>query len=127
MTKKKKSKRGVKAKPLKKKLIAPPYKKPKTSETKFLMIILAVLVILFLVSTFYNRYKLNLEAEKIINPLVVGKEIDEQALNKFMNTDYNELKEELGITKDFIVHFEDKDGNPIQINGMYGFGYKQST
>jgi len=127
MVKKRKSKRGVKAKPLKKKLIAPHYKKQKTSEAKFLMIILAVLVILFLVSTFYNRYKLNLEAEKIINPLVVGKEIDEQALNKFMNTDYNELKEELGITKDFIVHFEDKDGTPIQINGMYSFGYKQST
>jgi len=65
------------------------------------------------------------EAEKIIDSLVVGDELNEQALNKFMSTDYSELKKELGLTKDFTVHFEDKNENPIQINGMYGFGYKK--
>ena len=112
------------AKPLKK-LIAPPFKKPKSSETNFLIAVIAVLIILFFASSFYNRYKIRSEAEKIIDSLVVGDEVDEQALNAFMSKDYDELKKELGITRDFIVHFEDKDENPIEINGMYSFGYEK--
>ena len=125
--KKKKIMKSIKsrAKPIKK-LIAPLYKKPKSSETNFFIAVLIVLVILFFASSFYNRYKINSEAEKIIDSFVVGDEIDEQALNSFMSTDYNELKKELGITKDFIVHFEDENENPIQINGMYWFGFEQS-
>ncbi len=112
------------AKPLKK-LIAPLYKKPKNSETKFFIAVIAVLIILFFVSSFYNKYKISSEAEKIIDSFVIGDEIDEQVLDSFMSKDYSELKKELGITKDFIVHFEDEDENPIQINGMYGFGYEK--
>ena len=129
MAKKKKSKsrKSKKAgKSIKKKPIAPIYKKQKSSETRFLIAVLAILIILFFVSSFYNEYKMNSEANSIINKIVVGDEIDEQALNSFMNTDYNKLKKELGITKDFIVHFEDENENPIQINGMYWFGYEQS-
>ena len=70
---------------------------------------------------------MNSEAEIIINKLIVGDELNEQALNNFMNKDYKELKKELGLTKNFIVHFEDENENPIQINGMYGFGFEQST
>jgi len=114
------------AKPIKK-LIAPPFKKPKSSDSKFFIAILLVLIVLFFASSFYNRYKMNSEAEKIIDSLVVGDELNEQALNKFMSTDYKELKKELGLTKDFTVRFEDKDENPIQINGMYGFGFEQLT
>ena len=113
------------AKPLKKNLIAPIYKEQKSSETKFLIAVIIVLVILFFASSFYNRYKTSLEAEKIIDFFIVGGEVDEQALNSFMSKDYNELKKELGITKDFIVHFEDENENPIEINGMYGFGYEK--
>ena len=122
-----KAKKSIKsrAKSLKKELIAPPYKKPKTSETRFFIAVLAILIILFFASSFYNKYKMNSEAEKIIDSLVVGDELNEQALNKFMSTDYNELKKELGLTKDFIVHFEDENENPLQINGMYGFGYEK--
>ena len=125
--KKKKIVKSIKprAKSLRKKLIAPIYKKPKTIETKFFMAVLLVLIILFFVSSFYNKYKMNSEAEKIIDSLVVGDELNEHALNRFMSTDYNELKKELGITKDFTIHFEDENENPIQINGMYGFGYKK--
>ena len=125
--KKKKIVKSIKprAKPLKKKLIAPIYKKPKTSEAKFFIAVLVVLIILFFVSSFYNRYKMNSEAEKIIDSLVVGDELNEHALNRFMSTDYKELKKELGLTKNFIVRFEDENENPIQINGMYGFGYKK--
>jgi len=124
--KKKKIMKSIKsrAKPIKK-LIAPLYKKPKSSETRFLIAVLAILIIIFFASSFYNRYKINSEAEKIIDSFVVGDEIDEQALNSFMSTDYNELKKELGITKDFIIHFEDENENPIEINGMYGFGYEE--
>ena len=123
-TKSAKANKKVRAKPIKK-LIAPLYKKPKSSETRFLIAVLAILIIIFFASSFYNRYKINSEAEKIIDSFVVGDEIDEQALNSFMSTDYNELKKELGITKDFIIHFEDENENPIEINGMYGFGYEE--
>ena len=123
--KKSKSRKITKAKKVK--LIAPLYKKQKSSEARFLIAVLAILIILFFVSSFYNKYKMNSEAEKVIDSFVVGDEIDEQALSKFMNTDYNKLKKELGITKDFIVHFEDENENPIQINGMYWFGYEQSN
>ena len=44
-----------------------------------------------------------------------------------MSKDYDELKKELGITKDFIIHFEDENENHIQINGMYEFGFEQLT
>jgi len=116
-------KRIISQKLIKKKLVAPIFKKP--SETKFFIAVIAVLIILFFASVFYNKYKINSDAEKIIESFVVGDEIDEQALNSFMNKDYSELKKELGLTKDFIVHFEDENENPIQINGMYGFGYEK--
>ncbi|MBU3942032.1 MAG: hypothetical protein KKF74_03915, partial [Nanoarchaeota archaeon] len=124
--KKKKIMKSIKsrAKPIKK-LIAPLYKKPKSSEANFFIAVLIVLIILFFASSFYNNYKINSEAEKIIDSLVIGDEVDEQALNRFMSKDYDELKKELGITKDFIVHFEDENENPIEINGMYGFGYEK--
>jgi len=123
-TKSAKANKKVRAKPIKK-LIAPLYKKPKSRETNVLIVALIILVILFFASSFYNRYKINSEAEKIIDSFVVGDEVDEQALNRFMSKDYNELKKELGLTKDFIIHFEDENENPIEINGMYGFGYEK--
>ena len=123
----KKKKRTKAKKSIKNKLIAPIYKKQKSSEAKFLIAVLAILIIIFFVSTFYNRYKMNSEAEKIINKIVVGDEVDEQALNNLMSKDYNELKKELGITKDFIVYFEDENSNLIEINGMHCFGFEEAT
>jgi len=124
----KKSKNMVKAKKSpEKKLIVPPYRKQKTSESKFLIAILIVLIILFFASSFYNKYKIRSDANAIINRIVVGDEVDEQALNRLMSKDYNELKKELGITKDFIVYFEDENNNPIEINGMYCFGYEEAA
>ena len=123
----KKKKRTKAKKSIKNKLIAPIYKKQKSSEAKFLIAVLAILIIIFFVSTFYNRYKMNSEAEKIIDSIVVGDEVDEQALNNLMSKDYNELKKELGITKDFIVYFEDENSNPIEINGMHCFGFEEAA
>ena len=123
-----KKKKRIKAKKsIKNKLIAPIYKKQKSSEAKFLIAVLAILIIIFFVSTFYNRYKMNSEAEKIIDSIVVGDEVDEQALNRLMSKDYNELKKELGITKNFIVYFEDENSNPIEINGMHCFGFEEAA
>jgi len=123
-----KKKKRIKAKKsIKNKLIAPIYKKQKSSEAKFLIAVLAILIIIFFVSTFYNRYKMNSEAEKIIDSIVVGDEVDEQALNNLMSKDYNELKKELGITKDFIIHFEDEDKTVIPIEGMYCFGFEEAA
>jgi len=123
----KKKKRTKAKKSIKNKLIAPIYKKQKSSEAKFLIAVLAILIIIFFVSTFYNRYKMNSEAEKIIDSIVVGDEVDEQALNRLMSKDYNELKKELGITKNFIVYFEDENSNPIEINGMHCFGFEEAA
>ena len=123
----KKKKRTKAKKSIKNKLIAPIYKKQKSSEAKFLIAVLAILIIIFFVSTFYNRYKMNSEAEKIIDSIVVGDEVDEQALNNLMSKDYNELKKELGITKDFIVYFEDENSNLIEVNGMHCFGFEEAT
>jgi len=126
--KKRKTRKSIKArKPVKKRPIAHPKKKQKSSEVRFLIAVLAILIILFFVSSFYNRYKASLEAEKIIDSIVVGDEVNEQALNKLMSKDYNELKKELGITKDFIVHFEDEDETVIPIKGMYCFGFEEAT
>ena len=115
----------LKEKLLKSSLKAPAYKRQRTNEAKFLIAVLFVLVILFFASSFYNRYKMKSEAEIIISKILIGDEVDEQALSSLMSKDYNELKKELGITKDFIVHFEDENENPIQINGQYGFGYEK--
>ena len=126
--KKRKTRKSTKArKSIKKRLIAHPKKKQKSSEARFLIAVLAVLIIIFFVSSFYNRYKTSLEAEKIIDSIVVGDEVNEQALNNFMSTDYSELKKELGITKDFLIHFEDEDETVIPIEGMYCFGFEEAT
>ena len=122
-----KKKKRTKKKSVKKRLIAPPYRKQKSSKAKFLIAVLAVLVIIFFVSAFYNKYKMNSEAEKIIDFIVVGDEVNEQALNSFMSTDYNELKKELGITKNFLVYFEDEDEIIIPVNGRYCFGYEEAA
>ncbi|MBU1204998.1 MAG: hypothetical protein KJ968_00745 [Nanoarchaeota archaeon] len=127
MAKKKKRKNSKPKKAVKRIPIAPPPKKQKSSKAKFLIAVLAVLVIIFFVSAFYNKYKMNSEAEKIIDFIVVGDEVNEQALNSFMSTDYNELKKELGITKNFLVYFEDEDETIIPVNGIYCFGSKKAT
>ena len=128
MAKKNKKMKSTKArKSIKKKPIAFIYKKQKSSEARFLIAVLVVLIIIFFASSFYNKYKINSEADAIINKIVVGDEVNEQALNSFMSKDYNELKKELGITKDFIIYFEDEDENLIQVNGMYCFGYEEAT
>ncbi|MBU4492862.1 MAG: hypothetical protein KKA61_00665 [Nanoarchaeota archaeon] len=122
-----KKKKRTKKKSVKKRLIAPLYKKPKSSEAKFLIAVLAILIIIFFISSFYSRYKVKSEAEIIINKLIVGDEVNEQALNSFMSTDYNELKKELGITKNFLVYFEDEDETIIPVNGRYCFGYEEAA
>ena len=120
-----KKKKRTKKKSVKKRLIAPPPKKQKSSEARFLIAVLAILIILFFISSFYNRYKVKSEAEIILSKLVVGDEVNEQALSSFMNKDYNELKKELGITKNFLVYFEDEDEIIIPVNGRYCFGYEE--
>jgi|GEM_PF-2976476 len=117
----------LKEKLLKSSLKAPAYKRQRTDEAKFLIAVLFVLVILFFASSFYNRYKMKSEAEIIISKIIVGDEVDEQALSSLMSKDYNELKKELGITKNFLIHFEDEDETVIPIGEMYCFGYEEAA
>jgi len=128
MAKKNKKRKSAKPKKAVEKIpIAPIYKKQKSNEAKLLIAVLFVLIILFFASSFYNKYKMRSEAEIIINKILVGDEVDEKALNTFINTGYNELRKELGITKNFIIHFEDKDKTVIPIEGMYCFGYEEAA
>ncbi|MBU4284004.1 MAG: hypothetical protein KJ968_02760 [Nanoarchaeota archaeon] len=128
MAKKNKKRKNSKPKKAVKRIpIAPPPKKQKSSEARFLIAVLAILIIIFFISSFYSRYKVKSEAEIIINKLIVGDEVNEQALNSFMSTDYNELKKELGITKNFLVYFEDEDEIIIPVNGRYCFGYEEAA
>lgn len=48
--------------------------------------------------------------------------IDEQRVQQLANTPYEELKQELGLTTDFCIHFEDENGNLIDVGGVYFIG-----
>jgi len=47
---------------------------------------------------------------------VSGSTVDQTKLQKLVDElDYPQLKDELGVTADFCIHFEDEDGNLIEI------------
>ena len=87
--------------------------------------ILIVFTVLFLVSSAYKNYKIISEANKIVEIIVKEERVDEHVLETIMNKDYDDIKNELGIDHQFLVHFEDKNGEPIMINGMYYLGYDE--
>ena len=47
---------------------------------------------------------------------VVENKVDTQRLNKTMTRPYNELKREMDITSDFCIHFEDENGNIVDLD-----------
>ncbi len=46
---------------------------------------------------------------------VQGDRLNTKKFNRFANQNYNETRRQLGIGKDFCIHFEDADGNVINI------------
>jgi len=49
-------------------------------------------------------------------------QIDQEKLIDFSETDYTEIKQTLGLKSDFFIHFKDKDGNVINVNGIKVMG-----
>ena len=50
-----------------------------------------------------------------IAPILNGGAIDQQELNDLAEKDYDELKDYLGIQSDFVVYFEDSNGQIVNI------------
>ena len=46
--------------------------------------------------------------------------VDIENLKDFANRNYKEIKKSLGIKNDFCIHFEDKEGNLIDISPITG-------
>ncbi|MBS1266592.1 MAG: hypothetical protein MAG795_00559 [Candidatus Woesearchaeota archaeon] len=58
---------------------------------------------------------------------VIGNKVDEDKLNSITNKTYEQVKSEIGIFSDFCIHFEDENGNLINIgndsaNPRYSIG-----
>ncbi len=49
------------------------------------------------------------------NALVVGDVVDTTILNRLTQTNYGRLKTILGVDSEFVIYFEDQDGNLIQL------------
>ena len=62
--------------------------------------------------------QLVIEAEEEDGPaIIVGGTLDKTMLLNFANKNYDELKGLLGVTSDFVIHFEDSEGNLVDIIG----------
>ena len=47
--------------------------------------------------------------------IIVGNNLDGDMLLKLANEDYTDLKALLGVTSDFVIHFEDENGNIVDV------------
>ncbi len=48
--------------------------------------------------------------------LVIGNRVDSERLKVLINMSYDQLKSKLGIRSDFCIHFEDEEGNIIDLD-----------
>lgn len=74
--------------------------------------------------------------EKLISPdeanaedivIIIGNKVDDDRLKTFISKDYDSIKSQLGVRSDFCIHFEDEDGNIVDLNDhpnitQYSFG-----
>ncbi|MFH1182417.1 MAG: hypothetical protein V1702_05645 [Candidatus Woesearchaeota archaeon] len=58
---------------------------------------------------------------------VVRDRVDTAKLMEFANKDYNQLKEELGVSDDFTVYFEDEQGNLVPVGDKYCIGSSRAS
>ncbi len=47
---------------------------------------------------------------------VVGNEVDRERLKNFTSKNYTQIKNELGLSGEFCIHFEDEEGRLVDIN-----------
>jgi hypothetical protein len=48
--------------------------------------------------------------------IVIGNSVDSVRLNRTLNKSYDKLKDQLGVKGDFCIHFEDSEGNLIDLD-----------
>lgn len=74
--------------------------------------------------------------EKLISPdessagdivIIIGNKVDDDRLRTFISKDYESIKSQLGVRSDFCIHFEDEEGNIVDLNDdpnitQYSFG-----
>ncbi len=48
--------------------------------------------------------------------IVIDNKVDTEVLNKTLSKPYEELKGEMGVSNDFCIHFEDENGNLIDLD-----------
>ena len=53
---------------------------------------------------------------------VQGDKLNTKKFDKFANQNYTDTRRQLGIGKDFCIHFEDADGNILNISGRTTIG-----
>lgn len=58
---------------------------------------------------------------------IVKDTVDPQMLESFANMDYEQVKKHLGISGDFVIHFEDEQGMVIPIGQKLCLGSKAAT
>ena len=69
----------------------------------------------------------SLESEQQETSFIKGNELDEDALEEFKDLDYEKTKAALGIKSDYCIHFEDEEGNIINVSGMLSVGSPNLT
>jgi hypothetical protein len=62
----------------------------------------------------------DVDPSKNVVTFVIGNEVDKAKLKEFASMPYSELKKQLGIKNDFCIHFEDANGNLIDVSDLTG-------
>tara|TARA_Y100000310_G_C20677543_1_gene813959 strand:+ start:816 stop:1157 length:342 start_codon:yes stop_codon:yes gene_type:complete len=78
-----------------------------------MMFLVFVILIVFFFSDTESQTK---QDQKIImNSIIAGDSINNEKILEFTNSEYHELKKRLGVNSEFVIHFEDENGNLIEI------------
>ena len=91
----------------------------------YLLLAIAIILLLKYSYSQYQKKSLNEDANTVLNAvttnalkIVNSDKVDEDMVHQAAQKGYEQLKSELGIKNDFCIHFEDKDGNIVKIDGL---------
>ncbi len=113
-------------------------KKSKTiqaaDKTVAVLFILALITIFLVLANTQPRVSTELEQEQLLDklidenpndniaPIVIGRELNVHSLAIYTQKDYEEIKRELDVDADFVLYFEDENGNIVPILDRPCFG-----
>jgi len=90
-------------------------------------IILIFIALVFLIIFFYGQNSVDTDQKILLSKLVIdhkeeggpaiiiGNKVDVDRLREISLTDYSELKSLIGITSEFVIYFEDGEGNILDL------------